>query len=488
MQVYSKIILPIIFIVFFLVYASISFVNQYCFRTYLDLGMINHAIYSFAHFKMNYFTLAVNTNAFNYFGDHFSIITLLYVPFYFLFGTYSLLVIQIGSVLFGGYGVYLYALNQGFNKTWANWFTIHFFGIWGIYSALSFDFHTNVVAAMFFPWFILKRQENQKKWMWFFYLLMIFSRESISLWLAFIALGLIWKDYYVAKVSENLKTDIYIFLISIVYFFLVINLAMPYLYGAEESIQIVRYGHIGSSVNDILFKILSDPRYIFSLFFENLHDESYFSGIKSEFHFMVLVSGGFLFLYRPYYLLMLLPIYAQKMLTRDAVFWGINGQYSIEFVPVLTIALIEVCATLSSIRHRKLLLAFVLLLTYYFSIATMDNRKSVWYDPVKTRFYQKEHYQRNIDIPSVQKQLAKIPEEASVSCSGAFAPHLAFRDKIYHFPVVKQADYIVLLHPSLKESYPLSSEAYEEKISQLKSDSLYQLTFDRGNLMIFHRR
>ena len=29
---------------------------------------------------------------------------------------------------------------------------VHFFSMWGIYSALSYDYHDNVMAAMFVPW------------------------------------------------------------------------------------------------------------------------------------------------------------------------------------------------------------------------------------------------------------------------------------------------------------------------------------------------
>lgn len=481
----SNITLFFIFLFFFFVFASISFVNHYNFRTYLDLGMINHALYSFAHLKMDYFTLEVNGNMMNYFGDHFSPITLLYIPFYFLFGSYALLVIQILAILFGGLGVYYYAVQKKINGVSSYFFLLHFLGIWGIYSALSFDFHNNVVGTMFLPWMILKREQGKTKAMVLFFILMLISRENMALWLGFIFLGLLFQNIFEKKAFA--KTDLYLMLISFSYFFIIVGFVMPFLSDSEKSAQIIRYGNIGNSISEIIITLIKNPRYTFSLFLENLNDEPIYSGIKSELHFMVLVSGGFIFFSRPYYFLMLLPIYAQKMLTHDVGFWGINAQYSIEFAPILSLAVIDFCARIQEEKWRRMTIMFVLLLTYYFTLETMNYRKSVWYDPIKTCFYNRSHYQTNISVLDAQKIFSKIPENASVSCSGLFSPHLAFRDKIYHFPIVKNADFIVLAHPSLNSSYPLSTKDFQNKVSNLRNDNAYQMVFDQSGLMVFQR-
>jgi uncharacterized membrane protein len=486
MTLKSKITLAFIFIFFFVIYASISFANHYNFRTYLDLGMINHALYSFAHLKWDYFTLDINGNMINYFGDHFSPITFLYIPFYFVFGSYAPLMVQILAVLFGGLGIYYYAQEKKIVGISSSLFLLHFLGIWGIYSALSFDFHNNVVGCMFLPWMLLKREQGKVKEMLFYFLLMLISRENMALWLGFIFLGLLLQNKLEKNVAKTWKVDVVLILISFIYFLIIVGFVMPFLSGSEKSMQIIRYAHLGNSVSEILGNIIKDPRYTFSLLFENRHDESFFSGIKSEFHFMVLVSGGFLFFSRPYYLVMLLPIYAQKMLTRDAGLWGINAQYSIEFVPILSIAVVDFCAQLHDVKGRKIALAMVLLLTYYFTIATMDNRKSTWYDSVKTRFYQKSHYQTEINVTEVQKVLKTIPEEAVVSCMSMLSPHLAFRDKIYHFPVVNDANYIVLLSPKYG-AYPLSREQFEDKIRELKQSSTFSLIYDQHELLVFRK-
>lgn len=164
----SKILLSLIIGIFLVIYSLISFVNHYLFRTNaLDLGMFNHAIYSFSHIKMNYFTLNFWGPELSYFGDHFSPIVFLFSPFYYLFGSYTLLVIQIVFVLFGGYGIYKYACLQITESNTKFLYIpllilVQFLGIWGIFSALSFDFHTNIVAAMMVPWLVYYYEKNNK--------------------------------------------------------------------------------------------------------------------------------------------------------------------------------------------------------------------------------------------------------------------------------------------------------------------------------------
>ena len=95
-----------ILLIFSFIFGLISLVNHYQFRTdALDLGMLNHALYNFAHFEQNLFTIDIAGEEVNYFGDHFSPIMFLYIPFYYLFGSYTLLLIQIVAIAFGGYGI-----------------------------------------------------------------------------------------------------------------------------------------------------------------------------------------------------------------------------------------------------------------------------------------------------------------------------------------------------------------------------------------------
>src|ERR1700741_4493641 len=153
----------IILIVFFFVFSSISIVNHYNFRTYaLDLGIYNNALYDFSHFRGNDYSIMDHMFK-NILSDHFSLIPFLVSPLYWIFDSYTVLVFQIGIILFGSYGVYKLVQLKSNAKYIPELAMLHFLGIWGIYSALSFDHHDNIVAAMLVPWFFYYLQNNQRR-------------------------------------------------------------------------------------------------------------------------------------------------------------------------------------------------------------------------------------------------------------------------------------------------------------------------------------
>lgn len=157
--------LILILCVFSVIYISISLVNHYLFRTAaLDLGITNQIIYNISHFHAPISTLYTENIEIHFLGDHFSPIFYLLAPFEYVFGSYTLLIIQIVSVLFGAIGVYKYAIYKNPSEFFKYLHLVHFLGIWGIFSALAYDFHANVIAAMLAPWlfYFYEKRENKK--------------------------------------------------------------------------------------------------------------------------------------------------------------------------------------------------------------------------------------------------------------------------------------------------------------------------------------
>ncbi|MHB1390216.1 MAG: DUF2079 domain-containing protein [Thermoleophilia bacterium] len=438
-------ILVFILEIFGLIYSLISIVNHREFRTHaLDLGMFNQAIYSFAHLKMNYFTLAADGSAVSYFGDHFSPLTIVFAPLYYLMGTYTLLIIQIAAILFGGCGAYALARRQLDSKYLPLIVLIQFFGIWGIYSALSFDFHTNVVGAMLVPWLVYFYLKSRKGLVVVFFLLILISKENMALWLIFIILGLMvrsglsdWRKY--------LKFEVPLALAAATYFAIVVGLLMPTL-GSGHTSQLDRYAQVGDSSASIAGNLLSNPWHTVTLIFNSQSDDPSHDADKYELHAMVLASGGVSFLLAPSFLIMLIPIYLQKFLASDPGLWGLSGQYSIEFVPIISMAL---TASLMKIRRRQLqyiaviLVSLVTFISLFYAIES--DSLTVFNNSNNVRFYSSDHYHSQTNLNIVYMMLERIPKNAVVSTSSSLAPRLAFRDKLYLYPIIKDAEYVVLL-------------------------------------------
>ncbi|MBD79048.1 MAG: hypothetical protein CL840_09030 [Crocinitomicaceae bacterium] len=103
-------------LVFGAIYCLISLTNHYNFRTSaLDLGLYTNALYDYVHFQWNDSSVFKMYNE-NLLADHFDLYLILFSPLSLLFGTYTLLVVQIIALLIGGIGAY------------------RFFGVFGAFS------------------------------------------------------------------------------------------------------------------------------------------------------------------------------------------------------------------------------------------------------------------------------------------------------------------------------------------------------------------
>lgn len=485
---FTQRVLWIIVSIFALVFGLSSFPNHYFFRTFsLDLGMFNQAMYDFAHLRSNHFTLDPTALEINYFGDHFSPITLLYAPFYYLFGSYTLLIIQIGAILFGGLGLYKYACKELASEKLALWLILHFYCIWGIYFALSFDFHNNVVGAMFVPWIVYYYEAKNTKMTLFFYFLLLIAKENMALWGACILLGLWIKNSGWQDIKRTLRYEIWIVMCSFLYFIVVVSILMPYIRQGQGLDQLDRYAHLGKTPFEILKTLLSSPKYIFSLFFETPFQSTNlpYVGIKSELHFVVLLSGGICFLYRPYYLMMLLPIYAQKFLSNNYFFWGISCQYSIEFAPIIVLAVLDVAKSITVEKHKNYFLAMFTLLTIAVTFSSMD-RSVCWFNKTNVRFFQPAHFQTQLPISQIYSIIDTLPTDVPMSVSATLSPHLFQRQKLYNFPIVKESKYIFLL-TKVDESMLFSKEDAIQS-ENYKKNPAFEIQYDSLNILLLKRK
>ena len=463
----------VVIILFALIYCSISLVNHYNFRTYsLDLGVYNNAAYDFCHFQSNTCTQLLDITE-NYFADHFALIPVLVSPLFWIFGSYTMLIVQIVSILFGGLGVYKYIST----KTESVWLPllamIHFFVLWGIYSALAFDYHDNVVAAMLVPWFLYYFEKENWRATILFFVLIAVSKENMALWLVFICAGLMLMNL------KNKRTVFYLGILiasAAVYFIVITKFLMPSLNPHGVLNQLGRYSGLGNDVKEVAITILTKPAYVWELF---IKDEN---GIKAEVYFLLFFSGGIALFLRPVFFVMLAPIFLQKFLTSDQGVWSINGHYSIEFAPILSLALFSLLAGLRSSKLSMTLSLFSVCITAIATFVKIENPVPIGYSPVHKQFYKAFHYQREFDVKKINKALELIPANARVSAQTEIAPHLAFRDVFYSFPRVDDAEYIVLLKNG--NSYPLMNDDYQDRIQDLIYSDDFGVIYNDCDLLI----
>lgn len=470
---------------FGLIFASISVVNHYLFRTgALDYGLYLNILYDYLHLKFSYFTLHGKLNGLNALADHFSPILFLFAPFTLIFKTYTFIIIQILATLFGGYGVYKLANEKLQNRGISIIIMVQFFGIWALYSAFTFNWYANFFAVMFVPWMVYYYDKKNIKLFSLYFLIIILCKENMALWLFFILIGLIIRDLFFEK--RPVLNWIYFYtLFAIVYFVLITFYLMPAL-ADDKPIQLEKYNLLGKNSLDAIYNIFHNPKYIFSLLFESPYDGEIYRGIKSEFYYVLLFSGGFLFFYRPYFIIMLIPLFLQKMYHSSAVVWGISYHYSIEFAPLLSLVLIDFTVMYISKKYKFLFVFCIAIITHLITISTLEKRKSMWYNRFESCYYYIGHYETNLNIKEINTVLSVIPKNATISASSKLAPHLSLRDSTFHFPGINNAEYIACLYDK-HDGWPLSHEEYLKKISQLKQSNDYFILKETKDLIIFKR-
>jgi len=468
---------------FAIIFSAISIVNHYYFRTYsLDLGLHNHAMFDYRNFRFNYSLLLFpDFEPMNQLSDHFDLMVILLSPLSFLFGSYTLLLVQIFAIIFGGFGTYKFLKLKC--SPFSNIPVIalfHFYVIWGIYSALAFDYHSSVIAAMLAPWYFYFIKKNNFLKAILVFALILFCKETMGLWLFFINIGLL-----IEHKNDKLKLKFLSILgvIGLIYFISMIIYIMPSISPLGSKYIHFSFEAIGKNPMEALLTILKRPQYAISLLFENNLPNTF--GIKTELHLFVLISGGFALFLKPQYLIMLLPIFAQKLFNSDPGKWGINYHYSIEFVPIIIFAFYTWLIENKRVKHKEIIAWVVTFSSLILTITATDAPVSQGYSGVQIKFYDDMHYKQIFDIDEMHHVINKIPQDANVSANSSLIPHLCFRDSIFTFPAIQNADLIALIKEG-GSTYPITQNESDALIEKLKLDTInYTNIYDKNSLIIF---
>jgi uncharacterized membrane protein len=475
----KKGIVFIIMIVFGILYSLISLVNHYYFRTYaLDLGTYTNALYDYAHFQWNDSSVfkAVKENLLS---DHFDGYLMLFSPLSLIFKSYTLLVVQILCLLFGGYGVYKYFSLQT-RSTIPFFATLYFFIFFGVLSAVSFDYHSNVVAVSLVPWFFYLLKRDRIFASILLLLLILISKENTSLWMAFICLGLM-----IEYLKNPVKRACLLLSVlgCILYFIVITSIVMPAL-SNNHMYSHFHYSYLGNNSWEAILGLFKHPIDSVRVLFVNHTSSPNGDYIKAEFHILVLISGLPFLVRKPQYLLMLIPLYFQKLFNDDYVFWSFDGQYSVEFAPVLAIGIFSVIKDIKNPLFSRVCAIMVLITTFICTVRTMDS--TIYFtDKSRIRIYQASHYTRNYDVHSVYRQIARIPENAIVSAQSPFLPHMAYRDNIYEFPMIRDAEYIV--YSPKEEPYPIDKNTFGTLTFNLENSKDWKVLFKDQNLTVLRK-
>lgn len=474
-------------------YASISLVNHFCFRTSaFDLGIYNQAVYSYAHFQPCHSSI-LEPRFRNVLTDHLAGWPMIVSPLWWLFGGYTLLFAQLLAFLLGAAGVYRLTLLEDGRRGVAL-SALWFFGcFWGIGSALASDYHDNSMAIGLTPWFLLAFRNQNWRWLAVLTALLLITKETMPVWVISITAGA------ALLYARNLKAwgvAAGIALLSAAYFWLATRWAMPMLYDQPQEYVHLKYRALGANAGEWLETLFKNPARYWHLLFVSHDDYELAKHIKTELHLAVFASGGLVLFLRPAWLLMLLPVYAQKLYHDQYTVWGVNYHYGLEFAPVLALALFTVRPTWlgralegwrrGRIKGLHLWCGGWLAASLLFHYSIIGGREALWYTPERLKFWSAEHYAAPVPLREARNLLAAVPDDVPVSANYNVVPHLADRDTVYQYPVVENAQFILLLD-SPNETYPMPAEELRKQVKELSSSGKWTLVLENSAGWLFRR-
>lgn len=454
--------IPYFIILFFgILLFGMGILNHYFFRTVTyDYGNYNFAFWDYSHFRIS----PIPTFRGNFLQDHFSFTLMYFVPVYWLLNwlthSYTLILIQNSMVLIAAWYSYKLVRIKSENVWLGVGVLVYYFVLLGRYTAFSADVNLAIISSCFIPVFIYYFQIRKYYLSFFILILSLFSRENIPLWFIFIFIVLIIEN---RKDKKAILLSLAGIAVSVFYFILLFKVFIPSIETPGVKYALFNYAALGASPGEALVYIVNNPVESVKLFFVNHLNNPTYDGVKAEFYWVYLISGGFILILRPKYLIWFIPIVAQKVLNDSPTRWGIATYYSIEVVTLLPLS---VFLALSSIRSKKLqnrLVVVACIAAFSMTIHKLDrvNCRMPWtLNTSKVKVYDKHFYEAPFNVRKVNKLLKEIPTKAKVSASNVILPHIAQRQNIYFFPNVKDAEYIVF---SVYDNHYLYSHTFNEK-------------------------
>ncbi len=462
--------------------------NHYNFRTFtFDYGVYNFAFFDFAHWRLSNCPMSlVFDSRSNFLQDHFSLTLPLLSPFFWLFkfftGTYTLLILQWLFIIYGAWATYRLVELKCNQKELALLSLLYYFVLYGRYSSLQNDCNLAIIGAAMIPVF-LYYFEAKKTWPAFLaFSFLVINREDFSLCLIFVSLFLAYNH---RKDRKLFRLSFLFLFLSVLSFICIFQILIPLVEGQNNKYKLFEYSILGANPKEALQFIILHPIQTIKYLFVNHTNEPYSDNIKMAFYLVYGISGGVLLLWRPIYLVFLLPFIAKKMFNDYNNRWGYEMYYSIEIATCLPLLVFTIIGEKFSPKWRIpagfSVLLFALTVTIYcLSIANYPNPYQ------KFNVLNADYYTVDAETRLAHYMINQIPDDAAVSASSRVLPHLAYRENIYHFPDIRNAKYVCLMKEG--DTYPYSKTKFDSTWKSMLLKGEWIVQYDLNNFLLMRRK
>jgi uncharacterized membrane protein len=229
---------------------------------------------------------------------------------------------------------------------------------------------------------------------------------------------------------------------------------------------------MGNGPGQFIKTLITKPYYSAKLIFSNPQKVDTLLHIFGDFGFLPIASLGFL---------IAIPYLFENFFNTRPVTWGYGFHYQAMIAPYLVLASIFSLYMLK----RKWPQINLTYLGYALIIIVIFNNYVYKYPAYSYLININKLGQTFTVNTEIKTALKTIPSNASVSAQNTISTHLSHREKIYMYPQIEDASYIVLsdqLNP-----YPLSKSDISKTINNYRKDSSWQVEFDSKKIIIFKK-
>lgn len=439
---------------FIFIFSARSLYRHFSFDTHaFDLGIYTQATYLFSQ-GLNPFSTLINRNII---GDHFGVILLLLSPIYKLFPSpVTLLIIQAIFVSLSSIPIYLIAKDKLKSNLLSFLITLSYLTSTGIISAIHFDFHLATISVlplslMLYTWYF-------KKWKlyWISLFFSVLFKEDIPIFI--LGLGIF------QLLKNQKKLGIFTILFSLISFYLIKFKIMTFFWAGAAGAYNSSILPLTSPI-DLLLLLFTNPKIFLDMFFNSPTKIETMDKLYRQFAFLPILS--------PLSWVTVFPYLYFRFSSVHTHYWETIWHHNANLEPFLAVSAIFALAFFK-LPYKPVI---ILLLFFLFTGHLSPN------GPILTTF--QLDWKNANQFSYLKDSLSLIPPKIPISAQSSILPHLANREKIYLFPEIRDAQFIIL--DQNLASYPIQKEELKNRIIELKKSKNYGIEKESGSLIIFKK-
>ncbi|MCX7945264.1 MAG: DUF2079 domain-containing protein [Deltaproteobacteria bacterium] len=467
----------IIFVVVFS-YLSILRHNRLNSAIY-DLGLFDQIIWNIAHGRL----FESSIKGFNYLGDHFSPILIVFAPLYWIWEDVRMLLIaQTAIISFGGYyaGLLTYHLTKDIKISSA--FGLAILGNSNVLLVVLFDFHPEVISIPLFTYIIYQFALKNFKKVLIVSLITLTIKEDVSITVTLMGITF-------AILSKEGRYLI-ISLIGIVYFLLVMKVFIPYFRPETftgDYLYLERYSYLGNNFSEIIVNIVSNPLYPII----KTYKWAKLKVLLRLFYPTIMLS-----LLSPAFLIVIIPILYINWIANYPPQFALKYQYLTIVIPfIITSSIFGFYKLKCLLKETNYLGRNLSLFTSILLVLFVIGNLIILYKTViRFKYFEKNYYEK-----SFHEAKSLIPKDASLATANTLGPHFTHREKIelavpfnlhmYHYQrmglkMFSDAEYQLFLTKGDSTADPI---ILKDRIKELIEKYNYSVIFNKDDILLLRK-